>query len=446
MAKILVADDDMQAMLQLDTGERLESEALRQLLAAAGVTHGLLAGAIAMIGEAVGPATVRVAEGQPVVDGEPGRLEYAFRAGMADLKPVIREDGTADFRNLGLITTVQAGQELARRHPPVPGRDGLTVKGRVVKARPGADKRLRVGEGAVLSEDGNVAYAARTGNPALDGTSIIVRQEFMVPGSVSLATGNIVFDGDLVIHGSVDLQMEVRATGHVSIGGNVEGATIVAGGSVTVRGGVRHQSTIQAGGEVVAKFVESSFVRCGGSLGVQEDLIHSRVEAQGAVVVGGGVIGGEVQLGERLEARSLGARLGTPTAITAVVPPAGAEELRAIEAERAEIQQKLALITPKVREAQEALRNPARAQIDLEVFRRVLELSASLNEQDAALAERAAAVAELPPRVRPRLVLREGLHPGVKVQIGQAFMRTDDLVPAGTLVEEQGSVRLLPLF
>lgn len=434
----------MQAVLQLEAGERLEAEALSALLAAEGVAVGLFTPAVATIDQLVGPASVPVAQGRSVVDGESARIEYAFRAGRAELKPTIREDGTADFRDLGLVTTVQAGQVLARRHPPAPGSDGMTVKGRPIKARPGTDRRLRVGEGVTLSEDGNIALAARTGHPALDGTAIVVRQEFMIPGSVSLATGHVVFDGDLVIHGSVDLQMEVRATGNVTIGGNVEGALIIAGGSVTVRGGVRHQATIQAGGDVVAKYVEHSTIRCAGSLGVQEDLIHSRAEVQGTVVAGGGVIGGEVRLGERLEARSLGARLGTPTSITAVVPQPEAEELSAIETERAEIQQKLALITPKVREAQEALRNPARAQIDLEVFRRVLELSAGLNEQDAALGERAAAIAQMPPRVRPRLVLREGLYPGVKVQLGQAFWRTDAMVPGGTLVEEQGSVRLLP--
>lgn len=444
MARIFLSDDEMQAVLQLEAGERIEPEALRALIAAEGVAVGLMAPAVATIGQVVGPASVPVAQGRAAVDGESARIEYAFRAGRAELKPTIREDGTADFRDLGLVTSVQPGQVLARRHPPVPGRDGMTAKGRPIRARQGTDRRLRVGEGVTLSEDGNVALAARAGHPALDGTSVVVRQEFMIPGSVSLATGHVVFDGDLVIHGSVELQMEVRATGNVTIGGNVEGASIIAGGSVTVRGGVRHQATIQAGGDVVAKYVEHATIRCAGSLGVREDLIHSRVEAEGAVVVGGGVIGGEVRLGERLEARSLGARLGTPTVIVAVVPQAGAEELRAIAAERAEIQQKLALITPKVREAQEALRNPAGTPVDLEVFRRVLELSAGLNEQDAALGERAAAIAQMPPRVRPRLVLREGLYPGVKVQLGQAFWRTDDMVSAGTLVEEQGSVRLLP--
>ncbi|MFP5502876.1 MAG: FapA family protein [Candidatus Sericytochromatia bacterium] len=444
MARIIYSSDEMQAVLDLEAGERFEAEALRAWLAAEGIAVGLIAPAAASIDQVVGPASVPVAMGRPAIEGENARIEYAFRAGRAALRPTIREDGTADFRDLGLVTTVQPGQVLARRIPPAPGRDGMTVKGKPIKARPGMDRRLRVGEGVALSEDGNVAVAERAGHPALDGTAVVVRQEFMIPGSVSLATGHVVFDGDLVIHGSVDLQMEVRATGSVTVGGNVEGALIIAGGTVTVRGGVRHQATIQAGGDVVAKYIEHATIRCGGSLGVQEDLIHSRAEVEGAVVVGGGVIGGEVWLGERLEARSLGARLGTPTSITAVVPQPEAEELRAIEAERAEIQQKLALITPKVREAQEALRHPARAQIDLEVFRRVLELSASLNEQDAALAERAAAIAQLPPRVRPRLVLREGLYPGVKVQLGQAFLRTDDLVPAGTLVEEQGSVRLLP--
>lgn len=442
MAHIEISDNHMTAWLVLFEDERVESGAAMALLAAAGVTHGIQAGALA---DLVGPDRRVVAAGTPAVDGIDARIEYGFRATRQDLRPIIREDGRADFRNLGLITNVQPGQVLAQRRASVAGRPGMTVMGRPVQPLPPRDVYLRAGEGAEVSADKATVVATTAGNPHLVGSVVLVRQEFVLPGGVNLATGNVSFEGDLVIYGPVESQMDVVATGSVSVHGPVEGATIRAGGDITVRGGVRAQSSLQAGGDVIARFIENSQVRSGGSLGLEEDLIQCEVEAGGSVIAGGSIVGGRVTLGERGEARALGGRLGVPTSITIIPHRAPCEERMAIEGERAAIRANLQRIAPAVREAQVAMRNPTGPHTNVEAFRRLLELSAQLMTQDATLDEQLRGLGAASPRTRPRLDVREVIHAGVAIQLGAATLRVSDPYPPGTLFEEAGAVRVMPL-
>lgn len=438
MAHLATTDDELEATLILGYGERLTPEAARAFLAEHGVRAGVLEAAIAAFEGLAGPASLVVAKGTPPRHGDDAVIRYAFRSGPQDLSPTIRPDGTADFRDLGAVAHAAPGTVLATRVPPTAGTDGVTVRGRALKGKPGYDRRLRAGDGAAVTPDGLSLVATREGNPHLRGEVVVVAPEYTVPSSVSLATGNVVYDGDLVIMGHVELQMEVRATGSVWIRGNVEGARVAAGGSITVDGGVRHQAQLEAGVDVIAKYVENSSIRCAGSLAVHENLVHGQVRAGGAVVAGEAICGGELHAGVRVEARTLGARLGTPTGIAVVPPEPHQEELARIKEELEAVRTNLQRISPKIREAQEAI---AAGGVDMTVFRKVLELASQLAEREAALDLHA--LREATPTVRGMVVVREQAHPGVRVQIGIGHLTVKDGLPASTLVEERGHVTIL---
>ncbi|MFN3429860.1 MAG: DUF342 domain-containing protein, partial [Candidatus Sericytochromatia bacterium] len=436
MAQLILSDDELQATLLLGEGEALTPDAARVLLAEKGVAVGVSESVLASLDGAVGPLALVVAEGVPPVHGVDAHVSFLFRSGPQDLRPVIRPDGTADFRNLGAVEHAVTGQVLVKREPPRPGQEGRSVRNRPIKARVPYDQKLAAGDGATVTPDGLTVVATREGNPHRRGHVVLVLPQYTVTGSVSLATGNIQYEGDLVILGHVEQQMAVHATGNVTIRGNVEGARVTAGGGITVEGGVRPQAPHEAAHHQHVKFCENSTIRCGGSVGVQEDLVHGKVEAGTAVVAGGAIVGGETQVSERVEARMLGARLGTATQILVMPPVVANEALKAVEAERESIQANLNRISPKIREAQDAIANPS-INVDMTVFRKILELAGQLAERDAALAEQARQLAETAPRARASVAMREGSHPGVRVQIGMGHLAVKDPLPACTLIEER---------
>ena len=71
-----------------------------------------------------------------------------------------------------------------------------------------------------------------------------------IDSDIDYHTGNIDFNGDVVISGSVQPQFSVKATGTISIGGYVEpGEYISAGGDILVKRGVVGANTELVAGQ-----------------------------------------------------------------------------------------------------------------------------------------------------------------------------------------------------
>lgn len=442
MPRLVVSPDGLSAHLELAAREHLTLEELLPLLAAERIPTAGCEEALGALLTQAGPARIPLFTGTEPIPGEPGRIEYTFRTGREGLQPVIGPDGRADYRNLGLVVVVEPGQVLARRVPPTAGTPGRSVRGEAIPARSGRDVRLRAGTGAAV--DGDTIVATQAGHPHLSGEVVMVRQEYVLAADVTLSTGNLEFDGDLLILGNVEIGMRVRATGHVRIGGYVEGAVVMGGGAVTIEGGVRHQAQVQAGTDLVARFAENSTLTAGASLVIHEDLIHCQARSGGELVVGGQLIGGEATALARVEARTLGARMGVPTRVTALAqPPEVLEALHRLEAERSEVQARLAVISPRVREAQAALAQH-QPGIDVEVFRQVLQASAQLALHDQDLADQAAELRRQLSAISPRIEVKDTIQPGVTLQVGQAFLRAQTPAPSGIFVDRGGAMVRLP--
>lgn len=193
---------------------------------------------------------VVIARGIPAEPGEDGRVELLFPSNSK--VPVLAgEDEAVDFRERYVFTSVEAGGILAVKHPPGPGRPGTSVKGEIIVPPSPRDFILSVGEGAVLTRDGERAVAARAGRPVASRSRNLVKvsvlPELVHAGDVDIASGNIVFTGDILIAGNVAEGMAVEAGGNVRVGGLVSGARVQATGSILIRGNIL-ASVVAAGG------------------------------------------------------------------------------------------------------------------------------------------------------------------------------------------------------
>ncbi|MCG0278635.1 MAG: FapA family protein [Thermanaeromonas sp.] len=191
-----------------------------------------------------------IARGIPAQPGKDGWVELLFPSNSK--VPVLAgEDETVDFRERYVFTSVEPGEVLAVKHPPEPGRPGTSVKGEVIVPPTPKDFILSVGEGAVLTRDGERAVAARAGRPVASRwrnlVKVSVLPELVHAGDVDLASGNIVFKGDILIGGNVTDGMAVEADGNVRVEGLVSGARVQAKGSILIRGNIV-SSVVIAGG------------------------------------------------------------------------------------------------------------------------------------------------------------------------------------------------------
>ena len=76
----------------------------------------------------------------------------------------------------------------------------------------------------------------------IENDKIRIQPIYEVSGDANLTTGSIDFTGDIVIHGSVESGVTIKATGSITIDGNVEACNLEAGKDIILRSGTRHMS------------------------------------------------------------------------------------------------------------------------------------------------------------------------------------------------------------
>lgn len=160
--------------------------------------------------------------------------------------------------------------------------------------------------------------------------------------NVDNSTGNIEFEGSVQVNGNVCSGFSVIAQGNVIVNGVVEGAFIRADGDIVIARGMNGMSKgrLEAGGNIVAKFLENSNANAAGYISA-ESILHSKVMAGSEINVNGrrgNVTGGHVCAGYKVSAKNLGANLGASTVVEVGVNPGLKAEYQTLQEELLEIQ------------------------------------------------------------------------------------------------------------
>ena len=266
-----------------------------------------------------------VAEGVDAEQGIQPSIEYKFdiNAGK-DRKPKIRPDGTVDYNSVEVINPVNTGELLAKIIPGQPGTAGKNISGEDIYPEELEQVNIAVGNNVELSEDSTEAYSACDGQAAYRGGKIWVDNVYIVQGDVDVATGNIAFNGDVLINGSIRTGFSVKAKGNVEINGAVEGAEIKAGKSIMIRNGIQgmKKAYVVAGEDITTKFIESSVVIASGFVNASS-ILYSDITGDKGVIVKGKkaiIVGGIVRALGHIECDKAGSIMGSNTVLQVGYP------------------------------------------------------------------------------------------------------------------------------
>lgn len=289
-----------------------------------GIVHGIDNDAIQkFLDERSYCTNIVLANGDEPRHGTDAYIEYMFNTDVK-ARPTLQEDGSVDFFHLNIINHVKVGDCLAVLHPEDPGDDGKDVYGAVIKPRSVKRELLRFGRNINLSENRKELYSAVDGHVTLVDNKVFVSNVMEVE-NVDISTGDIDYDGNVQVNGNVCSNFKIKANGNVEVRGVVEGAEIVAGGNVTIARGVNGMSkgVIQAGGNVIAQFIENAQVHAKGYVETGS-ILHSKVSAGTEIRVGGKkgfITGGYVCATNLIEVKTLGAELGANTVVEIGINP-----------------------------------------------------------------------------------------------------------------------------
>ena len=241
----------------------------------------------------------------------------------------IREDGTIDFRERGGIPQVRQGDVLAVKKNVVQGKAGKNIFNDLI--RPPEDIRLKAGKGAYLSEDRLQVIAAVSGHPKISRDGVIfVYQSYVIQGDVDFETGNIDYQGDVIIKGCVQNGFKVKANNIKAE--STDGAILMAEGDVTITQGIT-DSTISARGSLSARFVQTSKISCLGDFKSDKEVVDAHLECSGRAVINGVVIHSTISAKMGVYANQIGMEKAAPSTICVGIDTFAKKETYSIENE-----------------------------------------------------------------------------------------------------------------
>ncbi len=341
--KLIVAPDSMTAAIVVDPpregGQHLTRDMLDAALSKAKIVYGIQEEGLQRLLLPTYDTSIEVALGTPAVDGENGVCKELY-ARVREAKITEKEDGSVDYKELGLICDLPAGTVICELTLPTDGQNGTNIQGRELKARAGKKAVPPIGEGTRLSEDGLKVTTTVTGNLVFRNGRFTVDEVFRVQ-DVDYDVGNIHFSGDVVVQGEIQDGFEIRAGGNISLHGRVGSVVLDAKGNINIEQGINGtgKAEITAAKNVNAGFIENCLVRAGGNI-VAGSIINSTVECEGDIDVTskhGTIVGGKITAFGSIKAKEIGNESNTPTLVTVGITPRLLKERKKLQDQLADV-------------------------------------------------------------------------------------------------------------
>ena len=334
--KFSLSEDEMQADVRITTAWGGKNATLANLRAKAkqiGIKRGLSLKRLRLLvseTKTSPPGSVlenMVAKGLPPRKGKSSRLKPLVPNALERiLKPQTKSSSRVDMRDLGDVICVKANTPILQRVPPTKGRNGYSVTGTNTSADSGEWEKLRVSDGTMVSEENeNILLAEITGMPKFKDGKMWVDDTFICKG-VNVGTGNVNYDGAVLVNGDVTEKMEITASGDITVNGFVESAILRAGGDIIITEGAmgkvddashNHSCTLVAEGGIHIQHGQGLDLKSGESISIGKQLAYSRIDCGGGITVGpqenpnGNLFSCEIQCQSAVKAGVIGAVSGS---------------------------------------------------------------------------------------------------------------------------------------
>jgi uncharacterized protein (DUF342 family) len=450
---IRVSNDEMQAFITFlppEGGKSLCQQDILRILESYSIVYGIKYDHLnQLVSKKPYEQEIMIAQGTLPQNGQDAALKFHIELNKK-ATPKIYEDGQIDYRILDTIENVTKGQLLVSMIPPTMGVSGFTVSNKEIPAKPGKSINLPKGKNTEITVDKIGLLASIDGKAELLDKKVHVFSLHEVKESVDNSTGNIDFVGNVVINGNVLSGFEVRAGGFIEVKGVVEGATLISGGNVVLKRGMQGmgKGTINSGGNVVARFIESGNVSSKGDV-IAEAIMHSNVHCGGKIKVAGKkglLVGGKLHAGQGISAFTIGSPMATQTELEVGVDPEIRKEYDILKKD-------LDSMENDIKKAEQVLTLLGKMEVSgqpLPIDKQLLKVKArnTINALNSKQEETKIRIFELEETIlsvaESKVSASKTVYPGVTVAIGTSSIRVKDIVEFVTFKREYGEVRITP--
>lgn len=426
---VVTAADILEALKAKNISYGIDMEAVESMASNAGLTQNVL-----------------VATGVPHENGRDGELTF-YVDRETRLQPKMLSGGRVDFKELDMLKTVEAGDLLVTRTLPTPGKDGMTVTGREIKAKPGKPVNFKSGKNVRVSEDGLQLFADKSGNLVFDGDKISIVEVLELRKDVGPETGNIHFMGKVIIYGNVLSGYEIVTDSDVEINGIIECARIETKGDLVINGGVQGNdlAQLEVGGSIKANFMNNTHVLVHGDINC-DAVLHCHITCDGSIIAEGKrgmVVGGELNVRKEIRAKVIGSEMGTLTKLRLGVDSKLMDNFKEVAEQIKETQESIAKLT----QAQRIIRKQLETGTSAELSAMLEKTSSTLTQSNETLRLKQENLKELNTlidQLRDSRVLAQTVYPGVKIRIGNSYYNVKDAIQGVRIQKDEGEIKLLP--
>ncbi|MBQ7583710.1 MAG: DUF342 domain-containing protein [Lachnospiraceae bacterium] len=362
-----------------EEGKKIDRDSLIESLQEMDITYGLIEENIDKICSGnYDKRPIPIARGNIPKKGADGWYEFFFNTEVGR-KPKILEDGSVDYQTMEKFTVVKEGDLLAVYHDAEEGEEGHAVNGTAISGKKGIEKELLKGTGFALSEDKHTYTAAIEGMVELNGGILNVIKHLEVE-DVTLATGNIDFDGSVHVKGNIENGAVVKAAGDIVVDGNIGGAEIISDGNVTLNRGMnagRH-GKVRAKGKIMSKFFESVIVMSDSDIEVV-NCVNSLLRAKGWIRSSRSIIGGKAFASKGYKVTNLGNEAGTATQVQIGIDEDVINKIGELTEKQKENNKQLMLLGNSMKELQ--IKFPPEVRNTMPLYKKIDNAMFTINKQ-----------------------------------------------------------------
>ena len=239
-------------------------------------------------------------------------ISFKWGVDLKDIyKPNIDANDNANYKDLNQFISLSKYQKIVSINKPIVKESGIDIFGNKINFLP-INAFYQVGNNITISEDKLSLIADIDGCLFIKSGVLHVDDVYQIRGDVDFHTGNIDFNGDVIIGGDVKSGFQIISKGNIYVNGTVESSDLRSNeGSIFIKNGVqgKNNCSIKAlKGSVFTGYVQNATIECGILFHAQNYVIDSKIESKGIVDLSGGdgIIRGSTLLSKIIKCNTIG--------------------------------------------------------------------------------------------------------------------------------------------
>lgn len=426
--KIQISSDYYEAYLSFEMynkSYKFTKEEIIEILQTKNINFGIDFSVVkAIVENPTSQSNFLIAKGIPHENGKNGKITYFFDTSQK-IKPTLLENGRVDFKHMNFVQKIVVGDVLAERTMPTEGRNGTTITGKVIKARPGKIVNFKFGKNVEISEDGLKLLAQVDGTISFINEKVEVIKVLYVEGDVGIKTGNIEFSGKVVVNGNLTTGYKIICDEDLEINGIVESSGIECKGNVTISIGIQgnDNANIFCEGDLMCGFMNNCRVRVLGDI-KSGSVMHSDIVCDGKLEVKGKkglIIGGNIQVRREINAKVIGSEMGTITYLKMGIDSNIMDEYNKLVLDIKEHKQGIVKLEQAVNILKkQSESDPSNCEV-MEMLEKTVSSKQKYQEEFKAISLRFQELNETINKLKGSQVVVDTIYPGSKIKIGNTF-------------------------